>query len=138
MSGSKHHTSTESGIRDIDVNRECLSFVLERLFHPQVICFDPGETCSRIEETIRLISRNMEREERLMVETEYPGFAGHKREHEKLLVRLGRLKRTLACSNYDNSLVAEFLTEWAESHAADFDKPFGDFLREHGVTPVQR
>ena len=133
MSATDSFASDDAGVRFIDASRECLSYVLDRLFHPQVICAAPGRRCARIEDTVRFLRRNLEREERLMSEAAYPGFAAHKREHEKFLRKLEMMKRTLICGDYDNALVSEFLTEWTRSHASAFDKPLGDFLRERAT-----
>ena len=136
MFGTNGSSSVDTGVKAIDASRECLSFVLDRLFHPQVICARPGGACSRIEDTARLLARNLEREEHLMTKTGYPGFAAHKREHRKFLDDLDGMKRRLVCGEYDNALVAGFLSEWTFDHATAFDKPFGDFLRENGVESI--
>ncbi len=136
MFGTNSSSRMNTGVKSIDASRECLSFVLGRLFHPQVICARPGGICSRIEDTARFLARNLEREEHLMTETGYPGFAAHKREHKKFLGNLDRMKHRLVCGGYDNTLVADFLSEWTNDHAAAFDKPFGDFLRENGVESI--
>ncbi len=123
-----HFSDVDTGVGSIDTSRQCLRFVLDRLFHPQVICANRGGVCARLTDTIRLISRNLEREERLMLDSGYPGFATHKREHEKLLLKLANMERTLICGEYDNRQVSEFLTDWMNHHVAAFDKPFGNFL----------
>ncbi len=129
-------SAIDTGVKAIDASRECLSFVLGRLFHPQVICARPGGVCSRIEDTVRFLVRNLEREEHLMTRSGYPGFAAHRREHGKLLENLNDMEHRLVCGEYDNALVADFLSEWTNDHAAAFDKPFGDFLRENGVESI--
>lgn len=129
MFGNTHFSNVNTGVSSLDESRQCLQFVLDRLFHPQVICADQGGVCARIKDTIRLLARNLEREERLMLESGYSGFAVHKREHEKLLIKLANMEHTLICGDYDNRQVSEFLTDWMNHHVAAFDKPFGDFLR---------
>lgn len=116
----------------LEVNRECLLFVLDRYFHPQVVCANPGGCCERIEDTIRFLTRNLEREERLMDLSGFTDAQAHKQDHERVLRHLDKMMRTLVCSRYDNTQVAEFLETWADDHALAFDKPFGDFLRTHG------
>lgn len=113
----------------LDENRKSLLHLIDRFFHPSVICAHPGATCARIEDAIRIVGRNLKREERLMARAAYPGYAVHKREHESLLGKLSRMRHTLVCGAYDNAVPHDYLTEWAGKHAAAFDKPFGDFLR---------
>ena len=133
MFGTDHFATTVSGVRTIDASRKCLSFVLGRLFHPRVICAAPGGRCTRIEDTILFVRRNLDREDRLMTEAAYPGFAAHKREHKTLLSELDGMRRTLICGSYDNALVSDFLTDWTRRHTASFDKPFGEFLHDHAT-----
>jgi hemerythrin-like metal-binding protein len=126
-----------TGVRLIDANWESLAFLLDQLFHPSVICAGSRKLCPRIEDTIRFLTRNLEREERLMGEAAYPGFAAHKREHDILRQKLVQMKSTLICSQYDNALVSRFLRDWTKNHTQTFDKPLGDFLRERGMEPVE-
>ena len=135
MSETSRPGGASAGVRSLDANRESLAFLLDQFFHPSVICAVSKESCSRIEDTIRFLSRNLEREERLMTETAYPGFAAHKREHDILRQKLGRMKSTLICSKYDNALVSKFRREWTKDHTLAFDKPLGDFLRDRGMKP---
>lgn len=137
MYEDNHPTGTEDPIRTIIESSKCLKFVIERYFHPKVICAEEGGSCGRLENTILLLSRNLEREERMMEEAGYPDLASHKKEHETILRNLETLRRTLSCGSYDNDLVFEFVSEWAENHAQEFDAPFGVFLREHVDKPVQ-
>lgn len=139
MYGKNNFSNTgEADARVVVASRECLFFTLERLFHPQVICSNPGGNCSRLEDVIHFLTQNHEQEERLMIETGYPMFATHKRKHKALMRTLKGMKRTLICGDYDSSMVAEFLTEWMRRHAADFDNSFGEFLKEKGMEPPQR
>jgi len=126
---NRHFVNVDTGVGSLEESRQCLQFVLDRLFHPQTICATPGGVCARIKDTVRFLSRNLEREERLMLDSGYSDFAAHKREHEKLLLKLANMERTLVCGDYDNSQVSEFLTDWVNHHVSAFDKPFGDFLR---------
>lgn len=138
MHGTNHFSNDNPGVGTIDADREYFSIVLDRFFHPSVICAYPGGTCQRIEDTIRHLEQDLGREEKLMARTGFPGITAHKKEHRKLLNNLNQLKRTLVCGRYDNALVADYLTEWMKSHATDFDKPFGKFLKEQGIDISQR
>lgn len=137
MSRADPRPSRDDGAQFIDASRKSLNYVLCELFHPKMMCADPGGSCTRIADTVRFISRNLEREERLM-ETGYPGYAAHKRAHGILLRKLDRMKRDFVCGAYDNALVAESLTRWTRSHNAAFDRPLADFLRERGTESVRR
>lgn len=129
MSGDHHFSHVVTGIRSLDVSHKCLEFVLDRLFHPRMMCAVQGGACARIKDTIRFLARNLEREEQLMRAAKYPRFAVHAREHKKLLEKLTKMERTMICGDYDNRQVSEFLADWMDDHVTAFDKPFGDFLR---------
>lgn len=130
-------TSTEASINSIIEGQKCLTFVIERYFHPKVICADQGGSCERLENTILLLSRNLKREEQLMEKAGYPGLAIHKREHETILRNLETLRRTLVCGSYDNDLVFDFIMDWSENHAKYFDSVFGEFLKKQKTGPSQ-
>ncbi|HEB79244.1 MAG TPA: hypothetical protein ENI79_02055 [Rhodospirillales bacterium] len=138
MLGTNHFSNGDAGVRAIDAGREYMFFVLDRFFHPQVICADPGGTCSRLEDAIHFLKKHQEREERLMIEAGYLGygFATHKRKHKELQRNLDKMRRTLVCGGYDSAMVADFLTEWMKRHATNFDKPFGDFVRRGGTKTI--
>ncbi len=140
MFGTNHCSSADIGVGIIDENREGLCLLVDQLFHPQVICANPGGTCSRLDESIRFLTQSLAREERIMMENDYSGlgFAVHKREHEKLLRKLNKMKRVLVCGRYDNAVVFDFLTEWIRNHATHYEKPLTDFLRERGMASARK
>jgi len=117
-------------------SRGHISFAVRRLFHPQVVCAEEGGPCSRLRDAVLFLTQSLEREESFMRETGYPGYAAHKRNHEALLRKLGKMQRALACGAYDNAMVSGFLTAWIKSHTVHFDQPFGDFLRNAGRQPA--
>ncbi len=131
MESAENPSNDNTGIATLDASRECLHFLLDRFFHPSVICAHPGANghCSRIEDTIRFLARNLEREEQLMETLDYPGLEEHRREHQRLLAELNRMARDLECSHYDNAIPLDFLRDWTTKHTSAFDKPFADFVR---------
>lgn len=131
----QHFSHMPTGIPSLDESHRSLQFLLDRLFHPQVMCGDQGGQCSRIRDTIRFLSRNLAHEERLMRAAGYPAATAHEREHRKLLRRMARMERSMSCSDYDNQRISGFLTAWMNHHVAVFDKPFGAFLRAQTWRP---
>jgi len=127
-------TDINSGDKIIGANYEALFFVLDRYFHKQTTCMNSQGPCDRIADTHRLMTRNLEREEQLMLDAGYPDFDDHKHEHQQILRMLKRFQDTFVCSEYDNSIVSEFVLKWARQHAIAFDKPFCDFL--HGYFEI--
>jgi len=115
-------------VRGIEARRESLLFILDEYFHPQVICADPGGPCTRIEDTIQFLIRNLKWEEWQMEQAGYPDTRAHKKDHEQILLRLQRMKNSFLCSRYDNRQVAQLIESWADQHSLAFDKPFEDFV----------
>jgi len=120
-------------VRGIEARRESLLFILDEYFHPQVICADPGGPCTRIEDTIHFLIRNLKWEEWQMEQAGYPDTDAHKKDHEQILLRLQRMKNSFICSQYDNRQVALLVETWADQHTLAFDKPFGDFLNRRAA-----
>ena len=133
MSGSANPAST--GVRSIDVGHECLMFLIERFYHPSVICHEGGGTsCGRIEQTIRFVRRQFEREEDLMRLSGFDDLHAHVSEHQELLARLDALYRQLEGSRYDNESVGATLRDWCRDHVERFDRAFGSHLESCGVS----
>jgi len=116
-------------VKGMEACRESLHFILDRYFHPQTICANPGGECQRIDDTLRFLARNLEREENIMILSGYAKAEAHNRDHAMALKKLEKLKNTLVCGRYDNADVAEFLESWVDDHTRDFDKPLEIFLR---------
>ena len=122
-----------TGVRMTDTSRECLFFLVEKFFHPKVICPQPARSCRRIGDTLAYLRRNFEREETLMRLCGYPNLHRHKAEHDQLLRDLAYLHKTLNCSAYDNEQIRVLITDWTMRHARDHDRRFGDFLKSNPV-----
>ncbi|AMV73740.1 bacteriohemerythrin [Desulfuromonas carbonis] len=71
-------------------------------------------------------------EERLMVETSYPGFAAHKREHEALTSQVVKLLEEFHRTDQALSVkVGFFLRDWLMNHILKTDKAMGAYLATH-------
>lgn len=122
------HSTPNSFVPGLEARQESLIFLLNEYFHPQVICSKQSGACSRIEDTLRFLSRNMMWEEQQMDLTDFPDALAHKRDHDRILNRLRDMNDSMVCSRYDNGLVAQHIKTWAKIHADEFDKPFSNFL----------
>lgn len=119
----------ESGDEGIDAENERLLLVLNDLFASGRPCPGQAETCQKIEQTVRLLSRRFGREEAAMRATGYPDRRTHKGEHRALLCELQSMKRMYECGRYDGAVVFERLATWAVDHIHTWDKPLGRHLR---------
>jgi len=130
-------SSADASLRTIVESKKCLTFVIEKYFHPKTICANQGGACARLEDTILFLSRNLKREELLMEEAGYPDLYAHRKEHETILRNLETLRRTLICGGYDNDRVFDFVKEWVDGHTEAFDKHFEEFVRDFHLNECQ-
>lgn len=73
-------------------------------------------------------------EEELMTRTNYPDFAAHKREHEKLVEQaLGLKAKFDAGETLPAQGVIEFLQNWLVNHIQGVDKKYGPHLNKNGI-----
>lgn len=73
-------------------------------------------------------------EERQMSAFNFPGYAAHKLEHEKLTVRVVELKAKFDAG--DNTITIEvvnFLKDWLINHTLLTDKKYTGFFNENGI-----
>lgn len=94
---------------------------------------DQGHSAREISELfpelIALEKRHFAREERLMRQQQYPGYAEHKRAHDELTARLVELYDRLRNDEAIGSMaLLTFLQDWLIRHMQDPDKLLGDFL----------
>lgn len=110
-----------NGPRLIDANKECLHFLTKQFFDPAVICMEGETSCPRLNETLRFIERNFEREEYLIRASGYEAFDEHRKDHQSLILTIKKIKEKYGCSEYDNSLVVSEINEWLTRHTTEFD-----------------
>lgn len=127
MNSIKWVKELESGVPIVDVSKQCLLYLSGKMFHPQVICQTPGNSCGRLEDAILFISRNLEKEEALMIAAGYPDLEAHRDDHGALIGELTAMCQELKCSSYDNSAVLNLLAEWVVQHTQNHDKKFGEY-----------
>jgi hemerythrin len=118
-------------VRFIDANKECLEFLARHYFDPAVACHDQNSSCPRIEDTLRFIERNFEREEFLIRASGYKAFDEHKKDHEVLTKALKRIQKKFKCNEYDNAIVIDEIKKWISRHTAEFDHDFIQYWAEN-------
>jgi hemerythrin len=124
-----------TGVRSIDVGHECLMFLVDRFYHPSVICHGAdGPACRRIEETLLFMRRQLDREEHLMRLSGYADLPDHVRDHREIIARLKALHRDLECSRYDNHAVGALIRDWCRGHVERHDRPLGAYLESCGLS----
>jgi hemerythrin-like metal-binding protein len=73
-------------------------------------------------------------EEQLMEQTEFPGFAEHHAEHEKLLIQIREsAHRAQHNENVGMRPLLGFLRDWYVEHIEGMDQEYGPWLNQHGI-----
>jgi len=69
-------------------------------------------------------------EERLMAEQGYPAAAQHRKEHERLVLELNRMRVGYAPSSHRILQTLAFLQDWLKEHIDTLDRTLAAFLLE--------
>lgn len=73
-------------------------------------------------------------EESLMEQSDFPGLAGHRSEHERLISRLLTSARGLEHGDvFPMHTLLEFLRDWFLEHIERFDREYGPWLNDRGI-----
>ncbi len=73
-------------------------------------------------------------EERLMKAYAYPGYEGHKKEHNQLTMTVLDFQKGFASGSVPLSqTVMSFLRDWLANHIQGMDKEYGPFLTGKGI-----
>jgi len=72
----------------------------------------------------------------LMKRCGYPGYAEHKRKHDKMTAHVRMLKKKFDSGEISSPLqITNFLNSWLARHIMGTDKAYGPFLIKKGVPP---
>jgi hemerythrin-like metal-binding protein len=75
-------------------------------------------------------------EEALMKRCGYPGYAEHKRKHDKMTAHVRMLKKKFDSGEISSPVqITNFLNSWLARHIMGTDKAYGPFLIKKGVPP---
>ncbi len=73
-------------------------------------------------------------EEKLMLETGYPGYEEHKKKHKELALKVKKYwKNFNAGAVILNSEIIDCLLDWLKFHIAETDKEYGPYLTGKGI-----
>lgn len=77
---------------------------------------------------------HFQREEKLFADTNYPGAAGHKREHEKLKAQVvAEIQKFQAGTQGLGMETLNFLRDWLRHHIQESDKSYGPHLNARNI-----
>ena len=121
-------------IREVDDQHRRLFDMLNRLHEAVVQGKEQGELHDILDDLVEYTVYHFETEEDLYQEYGYPGYAEHKREHDKLTATVVELQGSLRTGSATLSFeVLDFLNAWLVDHTLGLDQEMGPFLIAHGV-----
>ena len=135
---SKHFVAWKDeysvGIETIDDDHKKLLTLINNL--QTAVYYPTGEAFERqaLKELVDYTKYHFEREEKMMLDNDYPDFEPHKAQHEAMI---GEVKSF--CERYEkdreNTIqeMAEFLRSWLINHIAGTDQKYCEHLHARGV-----
>jgi len=93
-------------------------------------CFERGA----MDELTKYTQTHFAREEKLMREHDYPGYADHKKKHEAMLARVAEYREDYdQRGNIALTKMAPAVKDWLVDHIYGTDQQYAAFLREKGL-----
>jgi hemerythrin len=122
------------GIESIDLQHKKLLNLINQL--QTAVDYSAGEQFEReaLDELVGYTKTHFTYEEGLMSDNDYPDFAAHKAQHEKMFNKVGEV-----LSEYETdadtamSNAAEYLKDWLINHINGTDKEYSSYLIAKGV-----
>jgi hemerythrin len=90
---------------------------------------------SLLNDYLRLTREHFSSEEQQMLETQYPDYAGHKREHVMLLAELNQLVSGMNNSRLSIDMTTlRALKHWLVAHITSADRAYADYFHAQRYT----
>lgn len=117
------------GLPEIDSEHRALFGIAERLYDDMGTGVGKDGLAGLFARLAAYARFHFENEEALMRRTGFPGYADHRREHEKFSATVSSLERLLETGSVDlpGSLV-EFLQSWLGQHVGGSDRRMAEYL----------
>ncbi len=110
-------------------------FQMLNTLHDTISGGDREEIGKQLEVFLDYVAMHFQMEERILKENDYPGYADHKAEHDKLLQTAAEVKKGFLEEGKDLTQdTTTFISDWLTDHIPTIDKPYGPFLNEKGIT----
>jgi len=121
-------------VKVVDEQHQKLFDILNRLHDAVVRGLEQGVLFAILDELVDYTVYHFQTEEKLFQDYDFPGYAEHKAEHDRLTgtaVELqGKLREGSATLSYE---LLDFLHDWLMDHTLGLDQEMGPFLNERGV-----
>lgn len=123
----------EIGIEELDAQHRAFYSKINQL-HDAMKANDLDQASATVEYLDRYATEHFSTEERLMIDSGYPGFPDHLARHEDFKREFRTWRSRLAADGATAALVVElssWLTTWLREHIRRVDVEMARFLRSH-------
>lgn len=123
------------GVRQLDDDHKKLITMINEL-HAGMLAGHSNEVVGGVLNRLgNYTIEHFQREERLFVQTNYPGSAAHKREHEKLKAQVvAEIEKFQSGKTGLGMETLRFLRDWLKHHIQESDKAYSAHLNARGVS----
>lgn len=122
------------GIARIDAEHRKLVDLINELYAAMVAGKEESVASKVLDGLAAYTLSHFATEEGLMIRYEYPAYAPHKIEHDKLVAQVKQLQQNLRAGKAKISReVLTFLQSWLLGHILGMDKKYSGFLQAAGV-----
>lgn len=122
-----------TGIREIDQHHRHLVDLLNESYEELKSGASADKIQPVIDELVRYADYHFSCEEHLMVETSYPNYAEHKKEHEIFTDRAIEFQNSFRNGQIPGVAILSFLSNWITHHILKTDVKFGTFVDSRNI-----
>lgn len=123
------------GIGVIDDDHKKLLTLINNL--QTAVYYPTGETFERqaLQELVDYTKYHFEREEKMMLDNDYPDYEPHKRQHEAMIAKVSGFMEAYE-KDRDGTVeeITVFLKDWLLKHIAGTDQKYSGHLRSRGLS----
>lgn len=129
----KADDAPQVGVAEIDAQHATLIAIVNRLHQAMIQRRDRDTLAEILTELIGHTQQHFAYEEQLMSQQQYPDYAAHKADHDKLMQHITDVARRFRSGDLLLSFaVIVDLKAWATIHIEKSDRPLGIFLSRQG------
>jgi hemerythrin-like metal-binding protein len=121
-------------VEKIDLQHKNLVAMINELHENMTVHKEQSVQLEIVQKMIAYTDYHFKTEEQLMQETDFPGSANHKVEHEKFVKKALEIKERLDKKGLVLSIeILSYLKQWLKHHILNTDKKYSDHFNAHGI-----
>ncbi len=121
-------------VEKIDLQHKNLVAIINELHENMTVHKEQSVQLEIVQKMIAYTDYHFKTEEQLMQETDFPGSANHKVEHEKFVKKALEIKERLDKKGLVLSIeILSYLKQWLKHHILNTDKKYSDHFNAHGI-----